>query len=544
MGKAKQPKLPKQSTAFNDAFSLLGNRTEQLQNQIKQNPAFLALTPQQRLAQANALTGGRALQIGGPGFATTLQTGGFTPFNPDDIQAQSLARQIARAPDPSLGQAQRLFQNNAGVSALRGINIGQLQQNATAALRGFSPSALQNANFGALQNFQPTALQNANFGALRGQNFGALRGFNSAALRGFRPSQLAALRFGGLGNIRSNAAFQQLQKTSQGGFLRGNPFLTQALAAAQQPVTQNFTTRIQPALAAQFGGGFGVGGSAAINAQRLAAQDLNRQFANQAAQVAFQNFNAERARQEAATQFLGQLDQSRALGLGQLQLGQASQLANIGLQRAQGLDSNALARAQSLGQLGLQRATSLGQLQLGRAQSLGQLGLQRASNLGQLQLGRAQSLGELGLSRAKALAQSGLDFTNSRVTRGKAIGNLQNTQAQGLLDVGTQRRAQQVQAQQLLSQIGAQRRAQQAQLFNALNQTANAPVSTRLARLQGVSSILGSPSGVSPSQIAPGRNRLSGALGGGVAGAGAGFALGGVPGAIIGGGLGVLGGVI
>ena len=474
------------------AFSGIGQEASRLIRKSQKYPTFASGGAANRLQRGQDyldLTGGIP-GLDQNAFNTTLATGGFTPFNADDLRAQSLGRNLAGGVDPALGQAGNIFRNNAGVGALRGIDIAGERNRALSQLNAFQPAALQ---------------------AFESQ---ALKGFSPRELEQFSPSELQQLAFQDL-QASSNPAYAQLQDTSRGEFLDfdQNPYLRDAITAAQQPVIERFTQDIQPSLVGQFGGGFGLGGSASINAQRRAALDLNRALSEQSTQAYAQQYDAERARQEAATQFLGQLDLSRASQLGQLQLG-----------RAQGIDSSQLARAQALGQLGLSRAQGIDANQLARAQSLGQLGLARATSLGDL----------------------GLGFTNAGISRGSALGQLENQRAQGLLGVGTQRRQQELGNINLLSSIGQQQRAQQANLFDTIAGTEDAKINDRIARLGGISQIIGANPGGTTTQStsAAGRNQLTGALGGGLTGGALGFGVGGIPGALIGAGVGGLGGFL
>lgn len=429
------------------AFSSLGSQASKQIKRIDYRPSFAAggFENRQRI-------GNRFVDISGgiPGldrnsFNTTLATGGFVPFTPDDLRAQSAGRRLAGGVDPALGQAGNIFRNNAGVGALRGINVGNERSRA----------------LGALQSFESSALKN----------------FTPRELEAFSPQELRALAFEDL-QASSNPAYRQLSNTSRGEFLDfdQNPYLRDAINAAQQPVIERFTQDIQPALVGQFGGGFGLGGSASINAQRRAALDLNRALSEQSTQAYAQQYDAERQRQEAATQFLGQLDLSRASQLGQLQLG-----------RAQGIDSASLARAQSLGQLGFNQASQIDANRLARATSLGDLGL---------------------------------GFTNAAISRGSALGSLENQRAQGLLGVGQERRSQQLGNINLLSSIGQQQRAQQANLFDTIQSTQDAKINDPINRLAALSQIIGTNPGGTTTQSgsAAGRNQLTGALGGAAVG--------------------------
>ncbi len=309
---------------FQDAFAELGNRSEEVIEDTRTKQSFAERGDLGRL-------GGR---LAGPSGRRTFANYGVAGFNRDNLRAQALTRGL-RGNDPLVDQAGRAFANNQGINSLQRLNIGQQKGNSLASLSKFSPSALRGLDF---------------------------QGLN---------------RVGGLAGIQS------LQDVSAGKNLAvdQNPFLKDALAAAQRQTTENFTQNVQPALASQFGGGFGLTGSASINAQRRAATDLNRDLGEQATQVYADQFARERQAQDAASQFLGGLDLNRAQGLAGLRLDRAGQI-----------DQSRLSRAGQLGQLGL----GFSGQQIQRGQALGQLGLEQAKGLGATgDLRRKQRFGQI-----------------------------------------------------------------------------------------------------------------------------------------------------
>jgi hypothetical protein len=111
--------------------------------------------------------------------------------------------------------------------------------------------------------------------------------------------------------------------TIQGSYLGGNPFFQGAFQPAAQAATSAFNQAIgnitsQASKAGRYGSG------AMTNLQNQAAGTLSQSLANTAGQLAYQNYAAERARQEAAAgnaPTLAQADYgdiSKLLGVGQL----------------------------------------------------------------------------------------------------------------------------------------------------------------------------------------------------------------------------------
>lgn len=180
---------------------------------------------------------------------------------------------------------------------------------------------------------------------------------------------LENLSFEDLQALESNPAYSQMLATAQGEFLQGNPFLDEALAASQRDQLRLFETEILPDITAQMGGGFGLGGSAAINAKRRAAEEVSRQLAEQETQARFQNFAQERGFQNDMINNLAALDLQRATTLGQFDLDRGQSLGALENQRAAGLlESSGQARQQELQQIaGLQQ---IGQFDRAQQQDL------------------------------------------------------------------------------------------------------------------------------------------------------------------------------
>lgn len=526
------------------------------------------------------------LGITDPAALSSIQSGGFVPLN-SNITGAINTFQGLQGGDPAFGQALSAFGNQSGINALQGIDVGARQNSAESALRNIDIGGLQKDALSSLQGLNLDRLQRNAESTLRGLDFAGLseertanqlkafnvltqqsnalndlRNADFSALQNFSPDELRKLTFSDIQGEDPNLAF--LRQTGQGQFLTpdANPFLRDAVAAAQNPVLDAFRQQIQPQLAAQFGGGFGVGGSAALNAQRLAAQDVTRSLSDASVQAFAQNFENERARQDAANQFLGQLQLDRSSTLGQLQLGRAQGITDADLSRASTLGQLNLAQAQSLAdtrqgftglelnrrtgidQLSAQQAQALAQAQLGQGQALAQSGLGFAGQ----QLDRATQLGNLGLGftnaridRGSALAQSGLGFTNAAINQGSALQSAINQRASGIAGVASARGNQSLAAAQGLLQGGQLQQQNAERAAEIAARQFNAAKNQKLTEAQIIAPLLGSSGGGVTG--GPTSNPLLSGLGGGLSGAAAGSVFG-VPGAIIGGGIGALGGFL
>jgi len=101
------------------------------------------------------------------------------------------------------------------------------------------------------------------------------------------------------GNPLLPAAQQQQQDVISGNYLNSNPYFNQALQGAAQGATTNYFDAIKQAQGSTaLAGRYGSNVSADI--QNRAATTLSNTLANKYGDLAYQNYNAERARQEAA----------------------------------------------------------------------------------------------------------------------------------------------------------------------------------------------------------------------------------------------------
>lgn len=136
-----------------------------------------------------------------------------------------------------------------------------------------------------------------------------------------------------MGNPLLPAAQQQQQDVISGNYLNSNPYFNQALAGASQGATQTYMDAIKQAQGgASMAGRYGSGVSADI--QNRAANTLSNTLANKYGDLAYQNYNAERGRQEAAAMGAPALANADYTDINQLlKTGQAQEdYANTALQ--------------------------------------------------------------------------------------------------------------------------------------------------------------------------------------------------------------------
>jgi len=103
-----------------------------------------------------------------------------------------------------------------------------------------------------------------------------------------------------LGNPLLQSAQNQLQNTVSGGFLGGNPFFQGAFQPAAQAAEMQYKQTLGDiASKSSMAGRYGSGAMGSL--QDRATGQFGQQLANTAGQLAYQNYEAERARQQAAT---------------------------------------------------------------------------------------------------------------------------------------------------------------------------------------------------------------------------------------------------
>jgi len=114
------------------------------------------------------------------------------------------------------------------------------------------------------------------------------------------------------------AAQQQLQGTIQGQYLGNNPFLNQAMSGAASAATQKYNDAMQNTRsgAAQAGR---YGSSAMFDQSSRNSQNLANSLAQEAGRLMYQNYGAERDRQQQATQLAPQMAAADYFDMQQLQ---------------------------------------------------------------------------------------------------------------------------------------------------------------------------------------------------------------------------------
>lgn len=123
-----------------------------------------------------------------------------------------------------------------------------------------------------------------------------------------------------------NPAIQQMQGTASGQYLGGNPFFGGAFQSAANAASQQFQDQMQQVTSgASRAGRYGSGAMGQL--QDRAAGTFASALTDTAGKLAYQNYDAERARQEAAIGNIGQLygsDFARQLSAAQLGPGMAA----------------------------------------------------------------------------------------------------------------------------------------------------------------------------------------------------------------------------
>lgn len=131
----------------------------------------------------------------------------------------------------------------------------------------------------------------------------------------------------------NNLGMTQLGQTAQGNYLNGNPWFSQMVQNALDPITRNFQTATAPQLDASFANS-GRYGSGAMLGQRENAQNvLADQLAKTSSNMYGQNYANERQQQLAAANQYGQLYNQGLTGAAAIQQGAANTYQQ-GLQQA------------------------------------------------------------------------------------------------------------------------------------------------------------------------------------------------------------------
>lgn len=127
-----------------------------------------------------------------------------------------------------------------------------------------------------------------------------------------------------------NPAIQQMQGTASGQYLSGNPFFSGAFQSAANAASQQFQDQMQQVTSgASRAGRYGSGAMGQL--QDRAAGTFASALTDTAGKLAYQNYDAERARQEAAQGNIGQIyGQDFARQLAAAQLGPSMAQADYG----------------------------------------------------------------------------------------------------------------------------------------------------------------------------------------------------------------------
>lgn len=141
-----------------------------------------------------------------------------------------------------------------------------------------------------------------------------------------------------LGNPLLQSAQNQLQSTVSGQYLGGNPFFQGAFAPAAKAAESQFKQSLGDiASKASMAGRYGSGAMGSL--QDRATGAFSQSLANTAGQLAYQNYDAERARQQAATMAAPQMasadyqDIQNMLQAGQIREGYTGQQQQADIQR-------------------------------------------------------------------------------------------------------------------------------------------------------------------------------------------------------------------
>ena len=410
------------------------------------------------------------------------------PFSPQTQMGMDMTTQRAMGGDPS----QQAFGNYlTGALNQPNLNPYQIAQGYQGAAGGIPAAQQMLGETGAGAMGLPEAAQFAG-GAVGpyAQQLQGMTGYGTLGEAGQffdQPSATPAALPG---------AAAQLGATAGGQYLGSNPYLDQMYETGAGRIQEQFAEDILPQIQGQFGAAGRTGSGAQALMQGRAAGDVAGELAGLYGDIYAPAYEAERGRQEQATQQLGQL----GLGAGELGLGQRQAAGNLYTGERQ---------------LGQQAAQQAGQLGLGGGQLAADLygtGLQ-----GQIQAG--QALGQLGLGGLEGMGGLYGDIGQQQFRAGTLAPTYQGMQygdIDRLMGVGGQTEDQ---TQRLMQDAMERWNFAQQAPGQALGQYSNL--------------IYGLPSGYgSETTTAPGGSRVAGGVGGAMAG---GAALG--PWGALGGGL-------
>jgi hypothetical protein len=392
----------------------------------------------------------------------------------------------------------------AGQQAAGGIGAGQGTVNQGLGGIQSGQNMMQQAGQAGIGMGQPNSMVGGAANALSGMTgyggLGEAQQFAGSPAMGALPASQqyaqSQMGVGGAGN-------QQLAQTAGGGFLGSNPYLDQMFNTASSRAGEAFNEQTMPAIAAQFGSagrtGGGIHQQMAGNAQRQFGRDLQ----GMASDIYAPAYESERDRMIQAAQGGSQAGLGAA-GLGVDAFGQYNQ-ADLG--------RRGLASQQYLGERGLgqQGAGMWGDLGLGQGNlALGGYGL--AGQMGQGYAGAGNQMGQLGLGQQQ-IGLGGVD----------AMQNMYNTIGQNQYRAGTlvpgYTDMQYGDIQRLMG-VGGMLEDQTQRYMGANQDRWNFGQAAPWNNLNNYSNtIYGLPGGYgTQSQTQPGGSRMSGAMGGAMAG--------------------------
>lgn len=123
-----------------------------------------------------------------------------------------------------------------------------------------------------------------------------------------------------------------LGATAAGGFLQGNPYQQQMIAAATRPLMQQYSDQVLPGIASLYSKSGRYGSGAMQNALGQATESYGRALGDVSANIVGTQYDQERARQQQAMMGLTNIAQAAPSIYGQQYL-PSQQLAQIGAQR-------------------------------------------------------------------------------------------------------------------------------------------------------------------------------------------------------------------
>jgi hypothetical protein len=135
--------------------------------------------------------------------------------------------------------------------------------------------------------------------------------------------------------VGQNAYMQSyggLANTAAGGFLQGNPYQQQMIAAATRPLVQQYSDQILPGIASLYSKSGRYGSGSMQNALGQATEQYGRALGDVSANIVGTQYDQERARQQQAMMGLTNIAQAAPSIYGQQYL-PSQQLAQIGAQR-------------------------------------------------------------------------------------------------------------------------------------------------------------------------------------------------------------------